>query len=77
MPAATTEGRGYYEAMMSNHYASHAGLLVYLSQQFRDAAQAEADPRFVAYADMLDRIVGDLMGRDTNQPEAAAGHGAG
>ena len=63
---------------MSNHYACHAGLLVYLSQQFRDAARAEADPRFGAYADMLDRIVGDLMGRgDDEQREVAAGHHAG
>ena len=52
---------------MPSHYACHAGMLLYVSQQFRDAAQAERDPRFGAYADMLDRIVGDLMGRDDSQ----------
>lgn len=67
---------------MPNHYACHAGLLLYLSQQFRDAARAEEDPRFGAYADMLDRIVGDLMGRDeadegAGQQEVAAGSHAG
>ncbi len=51
---------------MPSHYACHAGMLLYLSQQFRDEAQAEHDPRFGAYADMLDRIVGDLMGREGN-----------
>ncbi len=49
---------------MPSHYACYAGMLLYVSEQFRDAAQAEHDPRFGAYADMLDRIVGDLMGRE-------------
>ncbi len=61
---------------MSNHYACHAGLLVYLSQQFRDAERAEENPRFGAYADMLDRIVGDLM-HEEDRREAAAGNPAG
>ena len=60
---------------MPSHYACHAGMLLYVSQQFRDAAQAEHDPRFSAYADMLDRIVGDLMGRDDGGQDAANGHG--
>lgn len=60
---------------MPSHYACHAGMLLYVSEQFRDAALAEHDPRFGAYADMLDRIVGDLMGRDDSEQAAVNGRG--
>lgn len=47
---------------MSRYYISHAGMLQYLSQEFRSAARVELDGgRFSTYASLLDRIADDLM----------------
>ncbi len=47
---------------MSRYYISHAGMLQYLSREFRSAALFETDGgRFSAYASVLDRIADDLM----------------
>lgn len=56
---------------MSRYYVSHAGMLQYLSQEFRCAARTEPDGgRFSTYASLLDRIADDLLyGDDEGAPE--------
>ncbi len=47
---------------MSRYYISHAGMLQYLSREFRSAAQIEPDgARYSTYASVLERIADDLM----------------
>ncbi len=47
---------------MSRYYDSHAGILRYISREFRFAAETESDgSRFSTYATMLDRIADDLI----------------
>ncbi len=55
--------------MRSEYYISHAGMLSYLAREFRTAASMEHDGRrYAAYADVLDRIVSDLMTSEDNAP---------
>ena len=56
---------------MSRYYMSHAGMLQYLSREFRSAAKTEPDGgRFSTYASVLERIADDLMYGD----DVGAGH---
>ncbi len=51
---------------MRGHHAGYAGLLKYLSNEFRSLAHtADGDGRFVIYANVLERISMDLMASDT------------
>ncbi len=61
--------------MKSKYYTSHAGMLSYLAQEFRTAASVEIDGRrFIAYADVLDRIVNDLTAGE-DESRVATQHG--
>ena len=54
---------------MSQYYISHAGMLQYLSREFRSAAQFEPDgARYSTYASVLERIADDLMYGDEDIP---------
>ena len=53
---------------MSRYYTSHAGMLQYLSREFRAAAKIEPDSgRFFAYASVLERMADDLMFADADE----------
>lgn len=53
---------------MRGHHAGYAGLLKYLSNEFRSLARtSDGDGRFVVYANVLERISVDLMASDGEQ----------
>ena len=63
---------------MSRYYHSHAGILQYISREFRNAAETEPDGnRFSTYATVLDRIADDLIyGVHEAEQRAVGGGGA-
>ncbi|MHA1566412.1 MAG: hypothetical protein ACTSX7_13955 [Alphaproteobacteria bacterium] len=58
---------------MQGYHAGYAGLLRYLSKEFRSLAHTpDGDGRFIVYANVLERISTDLMAADGEQAESPA-----
>ncbi len=55
---------------MQGHHAGYAGMLKYLSNEFRSLASTSGgNGRFLIYANVIERIATDLMASDKEQIE--------
>ena len=58
---------------MQGHHAGYAGLLKYLSNEFRSLAHTpDGNGLFGTYANVLDRMAVDLMASDQEQTKPIA-----
>ena len=58
---------------MQGHHAGYAGLLQYLSKEFRSLAHTpDGGGHFIVYANVLERISTDLMAADGELTESPA-----
>lgn len=57
---------------MSGYYATHAGMLRYVARDLAELARRSPDEaqRLELYAAILERMVADLTGAPTPQPES-------